>query len=1609
MNNRERTKRVLAVLLSLCMAVSMIPISRLIAFAADAPTTISTVAELEAFRDAVNGGDTYEGKTVTLTADLDLGSVTSWTPIGNSSRAFKGTFDGGNHVIYNLTINTSNRYCGLFGRLQNATVKNLGLENVTVVSTNNDAAGLAGNAQGGIIERCYVTGSVQGRGAVSGILGSTHSSTYTTTIRNCYARVALKNTGSTKDIAGISGWNEATSVKIENCYAACIGEIRPIAGWSDGSAVSNSQFVSTYFDKTLSPDFSTSSGRTDLGRASAELKTQSTFSGWNFNSVWAIEPGKNGGYPYLRGFAPGLGGAPGSVTVTVTDEDGNPLDDVAVTIRLAGTDTSTDISLGLQGDGVYSCIVDTVNETYDIYVNGEKTDSVKQVGSAAVATVVKVSIQEEKTFTVTYQTNTGFVLGTIKYGVTENNAFPTASEFGVCFPEALAKLRETGNVYVRNPIWYADADFRTAAVMPVSPANGQNVTAYCGLSTNTGISDVATADYTYGGDGNGGYKAGSSYSVNWYSYRNTCRFNFIYEKKAGDEWILLDDSYKTDLNGTEWDNMITLKTVADSGYYRLKYIECTAVDKEGNALFKDYAYPDASEADGRLVTVKPRTLTISGVTAADRAYNGKNTVALTGGTLTGIINNDTVDFTLGSGTMSDANTGKGKAVAANITLTGKDAGNYTLTQPADITVNISNAEQTAPVGLSAVNETVSGKADGKIAGLDAAMEYRREGETIYTGVAGNEVSSLAAGKYYVRYAQKANYDASADTEIVIGVGRKLNVTLPEAQIGYTLTTGATQLDWHGSAALFFTLADGYSCTDAFAVKVNGTTLEPEADGKYVIVNAETDMKVTVEGVADITPPTAAITIKSNVWREFLNNVTFGLFFKDTANVMITAADADTGSGVAKVEYLLSERRFETEEAITGAWTALKADNGEYKFSIRPGRKAYVYVRVTDQAGNITVINSQGVVVYIDAVQDTRSITFTRLSQTNVAFKVTLNGNTVSAVYLNNDKIAGNNYTASQDGTIELKAAYLQTLAAGAYKLRIEYNPLGENFVAGPDNEAPAVTTVQLTVNKVNGTASITNDPGKTYDGTRVHTEHSTNNTAGKVIAEYKKRGADDAAYVAEAPKNVGDYTVRVTVLADAAGNYTEAVSAPVDFTITKRDITIDVSVGDKQYDGLNTAVIVSAELVGVIAGDTVSLINGTPSFTSAAVGNDIAISFTDFAISGSDAANYNLIQPKATANIYNIYTAKQDIDYTVNNNDWINTDFEVTAKDGFQLSVTDAADGTWSDRLIAVDETAAGELKFYVRNKATGAISQQAAERYRIDKTPAAGQVSISGAETVWDKILEIITFGLYFNDRQRISVTADDNLSGIAGIEYYEADKSLTREEVETLGDDVWTKMDGSTDVSMEDAKQFVYYIRLTDVAGNVSYIATDGAEYDITAPAVSDIHNDAIYYTTQSVTVTDKNLKSVTVNGVEVEELAAAILLEGNKDTTYEIVAVDKAGNVTTVRIIMKPISNLGKPIDDLTPSNVKPEDKDTIEDVRKQLEEIDTTAATSEEKAEIQKQIDKCRELLKKIDEINKQISSPKTGDSGNTQLWFLLAVLSLAGVVAAITNGQKRRLR
>ena len=212
----------------------------------------------------------------------------------------------------------------------------------------------------------------------------------------------------------------------------------------------------------------------------------------------------------------------------------------------------------------------------------------------------------------------------------------------------------------------------------------------------------------------------------------------------------------------------------------------------------------------------------------------------------------------------------------------------------------------------------------------------------------------------------------------------------------------------------------------------------------LIPSVEGDLTITVTGVADITPPEAELTIAGNPFRQFLNTVAFGLFFKSTQTVTVTVSDL--GSGVDTAAWMLSDTVFASQDAITGSWTDLSLTDGSGSFSIQPGQKGYAYLRVTDRAGNITVLNSDGVVVYTDAQADTRQITYVKRSGQDVSFHVALNGNTVTGVQLaDGTPLAG--FTAAEDGTVTLPAATLQALAAGDYTLYVTYAPLGVAYNA----------------------------------------------------------------------------------------------------------------------------------------------------------------------------------------------------------------------------------------------------------------------------------------------------------------------------------------------------------------------------------------------------------------------------------------------------------------------------------------------------------------------------------------------------------------------------------
>lgn len=198
------------------------------------------------------------------------------------------------------------------------------------------------------------------------------------------------------------------------------------------------------------------------------------------------------------------------------------------------------------------------------------------------------------------------------------------------------------------------------------------------------------------------------------------------------------------------------------------------------------------------------------------------------------------------------------------------------------------------------------------------------------------------------------------------------------------------------------------------------------------------------------------------------------------------------------------------------------------------------------------------------------------------------------------------------------------------------------------------------------------------------------------------------------------------------------------------------------------------------------------------------------------------------------------------------------------------------------------------------------------DTITPTGTVAISGAKpTVWNKILEVITFGLFFNTDQMVEVNVSDNLSGIHSIEYYESKEALDMTSLKSLVDAEWKTMNGnSVKVTVEDGKQFVYYIRVTDKAGNGMMMSTDGALFDTTAPIISGVEDGKTYNTTQTITITDKNLEKVTLNGKDATD---TIVLEQDEEGSYVIVATDKAGNSNTVTVKMEKLEEIYKVVFD------------------------------------------------------------------------------------------------
>lgn len=459
-----------------------------------------------------------------------------------------------------------------------------------------------------------------------------------------------------------------------------------------------------------------------------------------------------------------------------------------------------------------------------------------------------------------------------------------------------------------------------------------------------------------------------------------------------------------------------------------------------------------------------------------------------------------------------------------------------------------------------------------------------------------------------------------------------------------------------------------------------------------------------------------------------------------------------------------------------------------------------------------------------------------------------------------------------------------------------------------------------------------------------------NNT---VVVTYTGTANDGTVWNSiEAPEEAGNYTVKIQ-LAETASY--AGLSAEVDFAISKANYDMSNAKWDYTeafvYDGLEKKVSVT----GLPEGVTVK------SYTANKATNQdkykASVTFD------CDSSNYDI--PTLADLEWEIINEWVPTEYEVNSTDWLNKDFVIIPAEGYMIANENTDSADWSNALVRSAQTIkeGEEVTFYLRNVSTKAISLPEKVTYYIDTTDPVGAIAIRELQS-WDKLLDTITFGLFFNKIQTVEITADDILSGIRSIEYFESDRAYTEEELKQVTE--WKEYNGSFHVSIEDAKKFVYFAKITDHAGNVIYLSTDGAIYDTSAPAADGVVNGGKYTTTQTVTVTDANLETLMLDGVDV---TSPFVLEGNRDAIYTITATDKAGNSTTVSVVMQPVAVLDDTIEQMEPSTVTSDEKETIQSVLDQVDELLKDEDTAEtEKAgleEIKKEAEALKDAIEKAE--------------------------------------------
>ena len=299
-----------------------------------------------------------------------------------------------------------------------------------------------------------------------------------------------------------------------------------------------------------------------------------------------------------------------------------------------------------------------------------------------------------------------------------------------------------------------------------------------------------------------------------------------------------------------------------------------------------------------------------------------------------------------------------------------------------------------------------------------------------------------------------------------------------------------------------------------------------------------------------------------------------------------------------------------------------------------------------------------------------------------------------------------------------------------------------------------------------------------------------------------------------------------------------------------------------------------------------------------------------------------------------------------------------------------------------------------------------------IDTEKPTGEI-IMGTNK-WQEFLNTLTFGLFFKDTQAVTINAADN-SGTVFVSYLVTDRDLSEEELQAL------VFGGYEEPFCIDPNgEYIVYAMLVDASLNITYLRSDRVTLDNVRPVIGGIENGKTYCAAQTVTIIEKYIDTVTVNGTEVELDENGSFVLSPADGGQMIVATDKAGNTAEMTITVNDghtggtatctqkavCENCGKAYGEPDPKN------------HANLKHFPAKAATEDSEGNIEYWYcggcdkyysDKAgTKEIKKADTVTAKLpKSPKTGDTSNLMLWIALLFISGGAVIGTAVTEKKKK--